>query len=72
MIIGSFSGDAALRRCLTENGQRGKREVRPTAADIGLSTAPLRSETIKRQKALKFIQALAEAPGELDCVGIIT
>jgi hypothetical protein len=66
--IGSFFGQAALCRCLTENGQKGKREVRPTAPDI----APLRSETTRRQKGVEISSRLSPKLGALDCVGIIT
>ena len=33
--MGLFSRQAALRRCLTEKAEGGKREVRPTAPDAG-------------------------------------
>jgi hypothetical protein len=67
---GSFSRQAALRRRLTEKVER-EREVRPTAPDIGPSTAPRRSKTTRGQNALKFVRALPEAPGELERLALL-
>jgi hypothetical protein len=72
MIIGSFFASGGVAPVRNRKRAEGKARSQANRARYWAlySAASIRDD--QGQKALKFIQALSEAPGQLDCVGIIT